>query len=177
MNLPKRPRHISWNYFRTDKQARMLINAVHLQRRRVPWTPSRCFLTLSKWACHVIQLIWCNFACIRSKSLKKFFTKVCYGQTKIQPPKNPSTFMLWLFGVFTPTTIWEDLGPESAPRARELCALKLVPLMFPVTDFQHPVVTPATLLADHWASQLANLGENIQDLVSEGSMFFSCILH
>eukprot|EP00434_Breviolum_minutum_P011972 symbB.v1.2.010556.t1/scaffold694.1/size172116/19 len=69
----------------------------------------------------------------------------------------------------------QDLGPESAPRARELCALKLVPLMFPVTDFQHPVVTPATLLADHWASQLANLGENIQDLVSEGSMLVAIL--
>ena len=62
------------------------------------------------------------------------------------------------------------LGPESAPKARELAALKLVPLLFPVTDFQHPVVTPATLLADHWASQLARLGADIQDLVSEGSM-------
>ena len=62
------------------------------------------------------------------------------------------------------------LGPETAPKARELAALKLVPLLFPVTDFQHPVVTPATLLADHWASQLARLGADIQDLVSEGSM-------
>lgn len=69
----------------------------------------------------------------------------------------------------------EDLGPESAPRARELCALKLVPLIFPVTDFQHPVVTPATLLADHWASQLAHLGENITDLVSEGSMLVAVL--
>lgn len=46
-----------------------------------------------------------------------------------------------------------------------------VPLIFPVTDFQHPVVTPATLLAE--ASQLAHLGENITDLVSEGSMLLA----
>ncbi|CAE7758442.1 NOP14 [Symbiodinium necroappetens] len=68
------------------------------------------------------------------------------------------------------------LGPETAPKARELAALKLVPLLFPVTDFQHPVVTPATLLADHWASQLARLGADIQDLVSEGSMLL-CTLY
>ena len=67
------------------------------------------------------------------------------------------------------------LSPESAPRARELAALKLVPLLFPVTDFQHPVVTPATLLADHWASQLARLGADIQDLVSEGSMLLALL--
>ena len=64
----------------------------------------------------------------------------------------------------------QDLGPETAPRARELSAMKLIPLIFPVTDFQHPVVTPATLLCDHWANQLANLGENIQELVSEATM-------
>ena len=62
----------------------------------------------------------------------------------------------------------KDLG--DLPKARELAALKLVPWLFPVTDFQHPVVTPATILADHWASQLAALGENIQDLVSEATM-------
>lgn len=65
----------------------------------------------------------------------------------------------------------QDLGPETAPKARELSALKLIPLIFPTTDFQHPVVTPATLLADHWALQLAQLGENIQELVSEGTMW------
>lgn len=62
------------------------------------------------------------------------------------------------------------LSPNSSFSARELAMLKLVTLLFPCTDFQHPVVTPATLLADHWASQLAQLGEGIEDLVSEGSM-------
>eukprot|EP00913_Durusdinium_trenchii_P021136 g19860.t1 len=69
----------------------------------------------------------------------------------------------------------QDLGPETAPKARELSALKLIPLIFPTTDFQHPVVTPATLLADHWALQLAQLGENIQELVSEGTMLLAVL--
>eukprot|EP00931_Biecheleriopsis_adriatica_P049410 TRINITY_DN28584_c0_g1_i1.p1 TRINITY_DN28584_c0_g1~~TRINITY_DN28584_c0_g1_i1.p1 ORF type:complete len:821 (+),score=288.13 TRINITY_DN28584_c0_g1_i1:51-2513(+) len=69
----------------------------------------------------------------------------------------------------------QALGPESAPKAQELACLKLVALLFPVTDFQHPIVSPALLLADHWAAQLAALGAGIEDLVSEGSMLWSTL--
>lgn len=59
------------------------------------------------------------------------------------------------------------MSPVSHPRAREISCLKLIALLFPVTDFQHPIVTPAGLLADHWAAKLAALGESISDLISE----------
>merc|ERR1712226_1676085 len=47
---------------------------------------------------------------------------------------------------------------------------------FPITDFQHPVTTPARLLADHWAAKISALGVEIGDLVSE-AMFLWEILY
>jgi len=70
----------------------------------------------------------------------------------------------------------QALSPGTPPRALELCCLKLIALLFPVTDFQHPVTTPAALLADHWAARLAALGVGISDLVSEG-VFLLGVLH
>lgn len=67
------------------------------------------------------------------------------------------------------------LGPDTAPRAEELACLKLIAMLFPVTDYQHPVVTPALLLADHWAAQLANMGAGIEDLVSEATMLWGTL--
>eukprot|EP00930_Biecheleria_cincta_P049401 TRINITY_DN34611_c0_g1_i1.p1 TRINITY_DN34611_c0_g1~~TRINITY_DN34611_c0_g1_i1.p1 ORF type:complete len:806 (+),score=195.64 TRINITY_DN34611_c0_g1_i1:86-2503(+) len=67
------------------------------------------------------------------------------------------------------------LGPDTAPKAEELACLKLIAMLFPVTDFQHPVVTPALLLADHWAAQLASMGAGIEDLVSEATMLWETL--
>jgi len=59
------------------------------------------------------------------------------------------------------------LGPDTVPKVTELCSFKLIALIFPVTDFQHPITTPAAVLLDHWAARIAALGAGITDLVSE----------
>jgi len=69
----------------------------------------------------------------------------------------------------------EALDPGIPPKAEEFACLKLVALLFPVTDFAHPVVAPAVVLADHWAAQLAALGVGIQDLISEAFMLFEVL--
>lgn len=60
-----------------------------------------------------------------------------------------------------------SLGPDTVPKMTELCTFKLIALIFPVTDFQHPITTPAAVLLDHWAARIAALGAGISDLVSE----------
>jgi len=68
-----------------------------------------------------------------------------------------------------------SMGPKTLPRAAELCCLKLVTLLFPVTDMQHPIATPAALLADHWASKIAALGAGITDLVSDAMLLWEVL--
>jgi len=67
------------------------------------------------------------------------------------------------------------LGPNSVPRAGEFGLLKLVTLLFPVSDFQHPITTPAAILADHWATNIAALGAGISDLVSDALMLWEVL--
>lgn len=45
-----------------------------------------------------------------------------------------------------------------------------------MTDFQHPITTPASLLVDHWASRLAGLGAGLTDLVADALMLWE-VLH
>merc|ERR1719359_2575240 len=59
------------------------------------------------------------------------------------------------------------LSPTTLPQVPEVCCLKLIALIFPTTDFQHPITSPAALLADHWATRLATLGSEIAELISE----------
>eukprot|EP00927_Polykrikos_kofoidii_P007155 TRINITY_DN12908_c0_g1_i1.p1 TRINITY_DN12908_c0_g1~~TRINITY_DN12908_c0_g1_i1.p1 ORF type:complete len:867 (+),score=182.09 TRINITY_DN12908_c0_g1_i1:64-2664(+) len=67
------------------------------------------------------------------------------------------------------------MGPKTLPRAAELCCLKLISIVFPTTDFQHPITTPAALLADHWAARVAALGAGITDLVSDALMLWDVL--
>eukprot|EP00746_Dinoflagellata_sp_MGD_P002222 gnl/MRDRNA2_/MRDRNA2_104316_c0_seq1.p1 gnl/MRDRNA2_/MRDRNA2_104316_c0~~gnl/MRDRNA2_/MRDRNA2_104316_c0_seq1.p1 ORF type:complete len:869 (+),score=248.06 gnl/MRDRNA2_/MRDRNA2_104316_c0_seq1:67-2673(+) len=50
----------------------------------------------------------------------------------------------------------QKYNPDSEVTIEGICFLKLVALLFPVTDFRHPIVTPALVLADHWAGQLSS---------------------
>jgi len=70
----------------------------------------------------------------------------------------------------------QSMGPSTVPRAVELGCLKLITFLFPVTDFQHPITTPAAVLADHWAAQIAALGAGgLGDLLSDALMLWEII--
>eukprot|EP00928_Gymnodinium_smaydae_P093087 TRINITY_DN770_c0_g8_i1.p1 TRINITY_DN770_c0_g8~~TRINITY_DN770_c0_g8_i1.p1 ORF type:complete len:826 (-),score=245.29 TRINITY_DN770_c0_g8_i1:115-2592(-) len=68
------------------------------------------------------------------------------------------------------------LGPEALPTAKSLACAKLVTLVFPASDLQHPIVTPTSILVDHWASRIAGLGAGIKDLVSDALLLWE-VLH
>lgn len=59
------------------------------------------------------------------------------------------------------------MSPATLPRAYEFACLKLMSIIFPVTDFHHPVLSPAAALADHWAARLGALGQGLGDLVGD----------
>merc|ERR1711865_1296553 len=61
------------------------------------------------------------------------------------------------------------------PQVPEVCCLKLIALIFPTSDFQHPVTNPAALLADHWATRIATLGSEIADLISEAVFLWGAL--
>lgn len=64
----------------------------------------------------------------------------------------------------------QTMKPGDPPRAGQLCCLKLITMLFPTTDFQHPITSPAAVLADYWASVLAKFGSGLDNLVSEAVM-------
>eukprot|EP00929_Paragymnodinium_shiwhaense_P119130 TRINITY_DN91002_c0_g1_i1.p1 TRINITY_DN91002_c0_g1~~TRINITY_DN91002_c0_g1_i1.p1 ORF type:complete len:868 (-),score=330.39 TRINITY_DN91002_c0_g1_i1:165-2768(-) len=68
------------------------------------------------------------------------------------------------------------MGPKTLPRAAELCCLKLVSTLFPVTDFSHPLTSPAALLVEHWSARLAGLGAGLTDLVADALLLWE-VLH
>lgn len=67
------------------------------------------------------------------------------------------------------------MSKAKAPTCLEFCCLKLIAMLFPTTDFQHPVCTPAQILASHWASNIAALGTGITDLISEGTLLWQVL--
>jgi len=69
----------------------------------------------------------------------------------------------------------QAMSPSTIPRAKELCCLKLITLLFPMSDSRHPVVTPAGILADHWASRVAALRSQIEDLVSDALLLWEIL--
>jgi len=68
-----------------------------------------------------------------------------------------------------------ELEEVVVPTAGHFCKLKLMALIFPVTDKEHPICTPATILADRWAANLAKLGSGIEDLISEASLLWGIL--